>query len=99
MRTIQNHQLKLRRIPDPEGDLHDWAHFAHTIKGYEAAGSFKACAERFHSNTANTLTELRCALFFQARSDRHGGAAFDCSPTVRELLRRIRQTVAAGELE
>lgn len=99
MRIIQNHQLKLSRIPDPEDDLRDWVHFAHTINGYEAAGSFEACAELFHSNTAESLTELRCALFFQARSDRHGGEYFDCSPTVRELLRLIRQKVAAGELE
>lgn len=99
MRELTNKQLKLARIPDPGGDLRDWALFAHTMNGYEVAGSFEACAALLNDNTASTLTELRCALFFLSRSDRHGGEYYDCRPKVRELLGRILEKVEAGELE
>ncbi|MFS6827331.1 hypothetical protein [Cyanobium sp. ATX 6F1] len=95
---LNNVQLLLDRIPDPDGDLHDWSEFAHTIDGYEVAGSFEACAALLNDNTATNLTELRCALFFLSRQDRHGGY-FDCMPQARELLRRIQEKVKAGELE
>ena len=99
MKELTNHQLDLARIPDPEGDLHGWEHFAHTMNGYEAAGSFEACADLANHNCATTLTELRCALFFVASSDRHGGMFDDCSPQVRELLKKIRTLVEAGDLK
>ena len=99
MRHLTNRQLKLERIPDPDGDLRDWDLFAHTIDGYEAAGSFEACAALYHEKNATTLTELRCALFFASRKDRHGGGCSDESAVVRDLLRRIREKVAAGELK
>lgn len=46
MRFIPNHKLVLARIPDPDGDLSDWPVFAHTINGYEVAGSFEARRDR-----------------------------------------------------
>lgn len=99
MRHLTNRQLKLERIPDPDGDLRDWDMFAHTIDGYEAAGSFEACAALYHEKNATTLTELRCALFFASRKDRHGGGGGDETSVARELLRRICEKVAAGDLE
>jgi hypothetical protein len=99
LKELTNRQLDLAGIPDPEGDLHGWEHFAHTINGYEAAGSFEACADLANNNCATTLTELRCALFFVARSDRHGGMFDDCTPQVRELLKKIRARVEAGDLQ
>lgn len=98
MPLLSNRQLRLERIPDPDGNLTGWASFAHTLDGYEAAGGFEACAALAHGGSATTLTELRAALFFIARADRHGGGSADVSPQVRALLRGIRARVAAGEL-
>ena len=97
MRELTNRQLKLERIPDPDGDLRKWELFAHTINGYDAAGSDEACAALYHDKSATTLTELRCALFFAARKERHSWC--DESHAARGLLRRIRAKVAAGELD
>ncbi len=100
MQELTNEQLKLDRIPDPDGDMREWEVFAHTINGYEAAGSFEACAALLNDKTATTLTELRCALFFTARADRHSaGGSYDYSPIAIDLLRRIRAKVAARELD
>lgn len=100
MQELSNRQLKLDRIPDSDGDLRKWEMFAHTINGYQAAGSDERCAALYHDKSANTLTELRCALFFAARKERHSaGGPCDESHAARGLLRRIREKVAAGELE
>ena len=98
-KLIPNHELVRERIPGPDGDLAGWVAFAHTIHGYDAAGGFQACAELANHNTASTLTELRCALFFEARRDRHSGGLSDVKPAVRTLLRAIRAKVASQELE
>lgn len=98
VKLIPNTKLVLERIPDPEADFSDWPSFAHTINGYEVAGSFEACADLANRNTARTLTELRCALFFEARRDRHCGGFSDVEPAVRRLLRAIREKVAQRDL-
>ena len=100
MQELTNRQLKLARIPDPDGDLRKREMFAHTINGYEVAGSFEHCAALYNDKSGTTLTELRCALFFAARKERHSaGGPCDESHEARGLLRRIREKVAAGELE
>jgi len=99
MRHLTNRQLKLERIPDPDGDLRDWDLFAHTIDGYEAAGSFEACAALYHKKDAMTLTELRCALFFASRKDGYNYCPEGETSVAKELLRRIRAKVAARELD
>ncbi|MGA0041359.1 MAG: hypothetical protein ACO3NZ_16070 [Pirellulales bacterium] len=98
MRLIPNHRLVVARIPDPDGDLSRWHTFAHSIDGYAEAGSFESCADLANNQTARTLTELRCALFFEARRDRHSGGMSDVEPAVRDLLRAIRTKVANKEL-
>jgi hypothetical protein len=95
---FRNDQLTLTRIPDPDGDISDWERFAHSINGYEVAGSFEACADLANNGTAKTLTELRCALFFEARRMRHSGGFGSAEEQIRQLLRRIRERVQAGEL-
>ena len=95
---FRNDQLTLTRIPDPDGDISDWERFAHSINGYELAGSFEACADLANNGTAKTLTELRCALFFEARRMRHSGGFGSAEEQIRQLLRRIRERVQAGEL-
>ena len=94
---FSNDQLTLARIPDPDGDISDWERFAHSINGYELAGSFEACADLANNGTAKTLTELRCALFFEARRMRHSGGFGSAEEQIRQLLRRIRERVQAGE--
>ena len=99
MRRLSNRQLKLERIPDPDVDPCHWDAFARTINGYEVAGSFEACAELYHDKNVTTLTELRCALFFASRKDGYNWSPEGETPVARELLRRIRAKVAAGELD
>ena len=98
-RQFSNDQLTLARIPDPDGDISDWERFAHSINGYELAGSFEACADLANDGTAKTLTELRCALFFEARRMRHSGGFGSAEEQIRQLLRRIRERVQDGELD
>ena len=38
LHLIQNEQLALDCIPDPEAELWGWERFAHTINGYEVMG-------------------------------------------------------------
>ena len=47
---------------------------------------------------ASSLSELRCALFFEARRDPHSGGYTDVTPTVRDLLRQIKDKVEHQEL-
>lgn len=99
MKTIRNSALKIDKIPDPDGRMTDWARFAHTINGYEVAGSFDECARLSNDGQANTLTELRCALFFMSRADRHSDTDSTGSPELHTLLRKIRAKVIAREFD
>lgn len=99
IREIRNSALKLDKIPNPDGRINDWVKFAHTINGYEAAGGFAECAELAEPGQAKTLTELRCALFFMSRADRHTGYDSTDSPELHTLLRKIRAKVQARELD
>jgi hypothetical protein len=96
---FSNDQLTLTRIPDPDGGISDWERFAHSINGYEVAGSFEACADLANNGTAKMLTELRCALFFEARRMQHSGGFGSSEEQISQLLRRIREKVQAGELD
>ena len=90
--------MNAAQIPDLEGDLRGWARFAHSFYGYEYAGSFEACAAIAYGGNASSLSELRCALFFEARRDRHSGGYTDVTATVRDLLRQIKDKVEHQEL-
>ena len=99
MSCIPNNELTLEEIPSPEGDLRGWSRFAHTINGYEQMGGFDACADLANSGGAATLTQLRCALFFEARRDRHSGGCSLDEDVIRRLLKEIRLKVEAGEFD
>ena len=99
MNQISNQELKLEKIPDPDGNLNAWSRFAHTINGYEVQGGFEPCADLANGGEIKTLTELRCALFFEARRERHSGGLTDVSDVVKQLLREIRRKVADQKLE
>ena len=51
------------------------------------------------TGSAATLTQLRCALFFEARRDRHSGGYSLDEDVIRRLLQRIRLKVEAAELD
>ena len=96
--TLPNSELDLEKIPDPDGNLSGWVRFAHSFNGYEYAGSLEACAAIANGGKASSLSDLRCALFFEARRDRHSGGYTDVTPTVRELLRQIKAKVELQDL-
>ena len=98
MNQISNQNLKLEEIPDPDGNWQQWIRFAHMVKGYEVQGGFEPCADLANGGEAKTLTELRCALFFEARRDRHSGGRSTDESLIRELLGAIRKKVEAHEL-
>ena len=99
MSSIPNDELILDQIPSSEGDLRGWSRFAHTINGYEQMSGFDACADLANSGSAATLTQLRCALFFEARRDRHSGGISTNEVLILDLLRAIRQKVESGKLD
>jgi chemotaxis protein histidine kinase CheA len=99
MSLIPNNELTLEQIPSSEGDLRGWSRFAHTINGYEQMGGFDSCADLANSGGATTLTQLRCALFFEARRDRHSGGYSLDEDVIRRLLKAIRLKVEAGDLD
>ena len=99
MEQLSNQDLKLEKIPDPDGNWNSWIRFAHTINGYELQGGFEPCADLANGGAAKILTELRCALFFEARRDRHSGGMSTDESLIRELLGAIRQKVEARELQ
>ena len=99
MSLIPNNELTLEQIPSSEGDLRGWSRFAHTINGYEQMGGFAPCADLANSGGATTLTQLRCALFFEARRDRHSGGYSLDEDVIRRLLKAIRLKVEAGDLD
>ena len=96
---ISNQDLQLDDIPDPDVNWDAWSRFAHTINGYDVQGGFNPCADLANGGEAKTLTELRCALFFEARRERHSGGLTDVSDVVKQLLREIRRKVANQKLE
>ena len=99
LRFIPNDELELECIPDPDGDLWGWERFAHTLNGYHVMGGFEPCAANANSGSPSTLTELRCALFFEARRDRHSGGISTNEETIQQLLRAIRQKVESRQLD
>jgi len=92
---------------------YDWRDLALTFNGYAAAGGSDECfqisesvQDRHRSGTPLTeftLEELRTALFFSARADRHSGDYRDENPfeeaIVAELVRRMGVEWIEGELK
>lgn len=97
MPFISNDDLSLQTIPAADAPLRDLHVFAHTFNGYEAFGSFEACAEIANSRDHSSLDHLRGCLFFEARRWRHFGEGPDAKAEAywREIVQRIRELVAA----
>lgn len=97
MDQIPNNKLQLAQIPGDDASLAELCAFAHTFNGYEAFGSFDACAEIACRGDHRTLKRLRACLFFEARSWRHCDDAPGPEELAycRELVGKIRAKVAA----
>ncbi|MGI9210951.1 MAG: hypothetical protein ACR2HF_00615 [Methylococcaceae bacterium] len=101
---IANEDLKLSDIPDQNSDrLCGWMDFALSLDGYNAMSSFEACANMANSGQAQTLTELRSALFFEHRRS-HFIIGWEQDNEklllgIWELIEKIRAKVAHGDLE
>lgn len=104
-RTIATQDLRPDHLPAADASEYTLSDFAHTYDGYEGAGSFEAAAELSHTlearfkqtgTVAGTLDELRTALFFWARSLRHGGLPADEASLAfaRALVAAMRAKVA-----
>lgn len=97
MDQIPSNQLQLAQIPGEDASFAELCEFAHTFNGYEAFGSFEACAEIANRGEHRSLKHLRACLFFEARRWRHFGESPDDEALAewRELVRKIRAKVVA----
>ena len=98
---IPNDQLKLESVPSPNADWQQIEQFALTYSGYTECGSFERCAEIANAHRNSTLSELRTCLYFEQRRWRHFGETptTDAMTYIRELVEKIRQKLAEGQLE
>lgn len=63
--------MNRRLILPPLGDAAAIFEFGMTFNGYEAFGSFEACAAAANARKRETLDDLRNELFFACRASRH----------------------------
>ncbi|QNI67213.1 hypothetical protein SynBMKMC1_01129 [Synechococcus sp. BMK-MC-1] len=99
MREIPNHELIAKRIPAADGNRRSLIGFAHTFNGYAFLAGEEP-SERLSGDWSDlSLSELRCLLFWQVRSDRWSGGLSTDWPSLWSLLAVIRSRVEAGALE
>lgn len=84
--------LTLDDVPQVDAPFGEIYNFAHSINGYELAGSFEAAADISNDESKTDLLSLRVKLFFSARAHRHVGLHED-SPQMRTLVQQIRDMV------
>jgi hypothetical protein len=80
---------------------YDWREVAHTVDGYELAGSIDACVARAREvegrlaagrPVADVPTEdLRITLFFLARAERHGGHPWKVTSHPDAIVAELRR--------
>ena len=101
---IGNHELHLEKIPIPDSPMGDLIDFGqNTFNGYTVHGSFGKCSEIAIATLTKerdpiTLTDLRTALFFLIRKDRHTGEDGN-HDLIRDLVHQIREKVANGNID
>lgn len=100
MREIPNDGLTPDLLPLADADWTAIMEFALTFNGYDAAGGFQACAAIADARRHDSLTDLRTCLFFEQRRWRHWGVDPDepGMEYIRDLVEKIRQRVAAGDV-
>lgn len=109
MNTIPNSLLIEKDIPSRRAAWKNILPFAHTFNGYEHCGSVKKCREvarqgivlyKSNQDLAQSLTDLRTCLFFEARRWKH----FEKTPTktgmvyIHALVEAIRVRVQEKKL-
>ena len=91
--------ITLEDVPQVDAPFGEIYNFAHSINGYELAGSFEAAADISNDESKTDLLSLRGKLFFSARAHRHVGLHED-SPQMRTLVQQIRDVLqGAAALE
>ena len=105
MRLIANNELTEADIPPQDANIFsDVDEFARSFDGYKFCGSFEKCRDvgelnfrrwREKGELAETLNELRTALFFAQRNWRWVGGCphEDYVPYVKALIEKIRALV------
>lgn len=92
---IPHDALRRRDVPPATADWPTiWA-FALTFDGFQAHGSFDACAAIANEMRPATLGDLRTCLFFEQRRWRHYGDDPDeeAGPYIRSLVQRIHDAL------
>lgn len=86
---IDNDDLRIENLPDPD-DPNGVFDFAMSFDGNRYVESFENCAQHAKTRKRSTLTDLRNALFFAARSSRHRGddEFLECYRSLLPMLRR-----------
>ena len=87
--------LTLDDVPQVDAPFGEIYNFAHSIDGYELAGSFEAAADISNDESKTDLLSLRVKLFFSARAHRHVGLHED-SPQMRTLVQQIRDVLQSS---
>lgn len=96
--NTQNVQpITLADVPLPDADFQLIYQFAHTVDGYNVAGSFQNTADIANDPTKTDLLSLRVRLFFAARAHRHASLQSD-SPEMRDLVAKIRAVLQDSEI-
>ena len=91
--------LTLDDVPMVDAPFGDIYNFAHSIDGYDVAGSFQAAVDISNDESKTDLLSLRVKLFFSARAHRHVGLHED-SQEMRTLVQQIRDVLqGAAALE
>ena len=100
MHEIDNTELTISDIPEPNADWEDIEEFALTFDGYKACGSFEKCSEVAMKKEHGSLTELRVCLFYQQRHFRFMGLPpeEEDMPYFHSLIEQIREYVVAGKI-
>src|SRR6266498_5363425 len=110
MDKIPNSQLIENDIPSRGASWQNIQPFALTFNGYEYWGTFKKCREvadyginlhRRQEPLAQSLTDLRTCLFFEANRWQHFGRepSKKGMAYIRALIEAIRMRVARKEIE
>ena len=107
LKLIPNEKLVLDKIPNPEDKSskyqEEWEKFALTMNGYKVTGDFQSCSDlsrKVLEDPKNaSLTELRCALFFNQRAHRHSGGLNVGEVNAKSLIKLIREKVKKGIID
>ncbi len=96
---IENARLAIDDVPDAAADWDAIQRFALTYNGYQANGSFEACAVIANEQRHTSLDDLRTCLFFEQRRWHHFGDEPDAGSMtyIRSLIEKIQVIIQVGD--